>query len=212
MVQTWMHVVTLKALWLAVCRNGLLIGVFLIAHAGMLQADVGPDPGAARGEPEFPSEWFMGAEAQRMAHDALVGQPPPPLSVSRWIGEPQDLVSLHGEVVVVEFWATWCVPCVRTLAMNRQLREEYAAEGFVFIGIHDGRRGLERLDRLLAEHNVTCSVGVDDGGKSEQDWYVSFWPTYAVIDRRGLVRAVGLRPEHVPAVVAALIAEPVPAD
>jgi len=208
-----MYAATLKALSLAVCRNGLLIAVFLMAYVGVLQADAGPDPGAgaARGEPEFPREWFMGSDAQRRVQDSMVGQPPPPLSVSRWIGEPQHLTALLGKVVVVEFWATWCVPCVRTLAMNRQLREEHAAQGFVFIGIHDGRRGLERLDSLLAEHNVTCSVGADDGGRPEQDWYVSFWPTYAVIDRRGLVRAVGLWPEHVPAVVAALIAELVPA-
>lgn len=200
------------------CCRGLLMGLLSLAASGMSHADARTDFSASAdwqtygdtGQ-EFPRAWLMGHDVQRRALDALVGNPPPPLWVSRWIGEPQSLDSLRGKVVVLEFWATWCVPCVRTLALNRQLRETYGPEGLVFIGIHDGLRGLERLDRLLAEHNVTCSVGVDDGARTVAGWGVSFWPTYVAIDRAGIVRAVGLWPEHVRTVVERLIAEPLPA-
>jgi thiol-disulfide isomerase/thioredoxin len=195
-----------------------LIGVLAIAATSMpkthAEASVGSPTLVERpthAEPEFPRAWLMGNEAQRRAQDTLVGQYPPPLSVSRWLNEPQMLASLRGKVVVVEFWATWCVPCIRTFVMNRRLVEEYTAEGFAFIGIHDGLRGLDRLDSLVAEHNVLCSIGVDDGTRSAQSWHVSFWPTYVVIDRTGIVRAAGLYPEYVPTVVRKLVAEPVPA-
>ena len=195
-----------------------LVGVLAIAASSMPKADAEATPGSpARGEQpihteqEFPRAWFMGNDAQRGAQGTLVGQYPPPLSVSRWLNEPQMLASLRGKVVVVEFWATWCVPCLRTFVMNRRLVEEYTAQGFAFIGIHDGLRGLDRVDSLVAEQNVLCSIGIDDGTKSADSWHVSFWPTYVVIDRTGIVRAVGLYPEYVPMVVRKLMAEPVPA-
>jgi thiol-disulfide isomerase/thioredoxin len=195
-----------------------LIGVLAIVVSSMPQAHAEASLGSptlvqrpTHAEREFPRAWFMGNDAQRRAQNKLVGQYPPPLSVSRWLNEPQMPASLRGKVVVVEFWATWCVPCIRTFAMNRRLVEEYTAQGFAFIGIHDGLRGLDRLDSLVEEQKVLCSIGVDDGTKSAEAWRVSFWPTYAVIDRTGIVRAVGLYPEYVPTVVRKLIAEPVPA-
>jgi thiol-disulfide isomerase/thioredoxin len=193
-----------------------LIGVLAIAASSMPKTHAEASLGSptlmqrpTHTEQEFPRAWLMGNDAQRRAQDALVGQYPPPLSVSRWLNEPQMLTSLRGKVVVVEFWATWCVPCIRTFVMNRRLVEEYTAQGFAFIGIHDGLRGLDRLDSLVKEHNVLCSIGIDDGTKSVESWHVAFWPTYVVIDRTGIVRAVGLYPEYVPTVVRKLIAEPV---
>lgn len=200
------------------CRMLILIGVLAIAASNMplAHADASLESPTlvqrpAHTEQEFPRAWFMGNDAQRRAQNKLVGRYPPPLSVSRWLNEPQMPASLRGKVVVVEFWATWCVPCIRTFAMNRRLVEEYTAQGFAFIGIHDGLRGLDRLDSLVEEQNVLCSIGVDDGTKSAEAWRVSFWPTYVVIDRTGIVRAVGLYPKYVPTVVRKLIAQPVPA-
>lgn len=194
-----------------------LIGVLAIAASSMPLAHAEASLESPRlvqrpthTEQEFPRAWFMGNDAQRRAQNKLVGQYPPPLWVSRWLNEPQMPASLRGKVVVVEFWATWCVPCIRTFVINRRLVEEYTARGFAFIGIHDGLRGLDRLDSLVEEQNVLCSIGVDDGTKSAEAWHVAFWPTYAVIDRTGIVRAVGLYPEYVPTVVRKLIAEPVP--
>jgi thiol-disulfide isomerase/thioredoxin len=200
-------------------RMLVLVGAVLIAAAVSPTAGSGSESGRDAAAPpspsglqEFPRAWFWGNDQQRAAHDALVGQPPPELAVGRWIGDPQTLEALRGKVVVVDFWGAWCGECLRTLAMNRSLVEEHTAEGFVLLGIHDSRRGLERLDNLLQERGFSCIVGVDDDGRSERAWRVFFWPTYAVIDRAGIVRGVGLRPDRVPEVVRILLAEPMPVD
>jgi len=161
---------------------------------------------------EFPREWFWGNDAQRARHDAMIGIRPPALAISRWIGEAQTLSELRGKVVVVDFWATWCGPCMRAMPMHKQLLETHADDGFVFIAIHDHARGLERLDGVIEQQKLTYPIGVDDAGKSARSWNLAFWPTYGVIDREGRVRAVGLRPDRVPEVVKKLVAEPVPAD
>jgi thiol-disulfide isomerase/thioredoxin len=217
MARPRMHVTHLMALVPTASRMLVLVGVLAVTLIGLPKAHAGSElgPAATAQSPtpvalEFPRAWFMGNDAQRRAQDTLVGQYPPPLSVRRWLNEAQMLESLRGKVVVVEFWATWCVPCLRTFAMNRRLVEEHTAQGFTLIGIHDGLRGLDRFDRLVDEHDFLCSIGVDDGVKSVEAWHVSFWPTYAVIDRTGLVRAIGLRPEYVPTVVHQLMDEPVP--
>jgi len=161
---------------------------------------------------EFPADWFWGNERQRRAQDAMIGRRAPELVVDRWVGEPVRLAALRGKVVVVDFWATWCGPCIRAMPMNKKLIEEYADDGLVFIGVHDHRRGLDRLEAVMEEHAVTYPVAVDDDGKSARSWNLAFWPTYGVVDREGMVRAVGLRPERVADVVRTLIAEPIPAD
>ena len=61
---------------------------------------------------------------------------------------------------------------------------------------------------LVQRTKINYPVAIDDdGGPSARAWKVVFWPTYAVIDHHGIVRAAGLNPTHVESVVTALIAE-----
>ena len=58
------------------------------------------------------------------------------------------------------------------------------------------------------QHNIEYPAARDADLKSQAAWAVHYYPTYAVIDRKGIVRAIGLQPEHVEPVVEKLLAEP----
>jgi thiol-disulfide isomerase/thioredoxin len=164
---------------------------------------------AVAGE-EFPDRYYFynGKRPQVQRLRALEGKPAPELRLKGWIGEPQTLDTLKGKIAVIDFWATWCGPCMRALPKNRQLADKYRDQGVVFIGIHDANRGHERMAGVVSQMKLNYPVAIDDARRSEQAWRVGFWPTYAVIDRDGIVRAAGITPNNIEPVIKKILAQP----
>ncbi|MCP3904671.1 MAG: TlpA family protein disulfide reductase [Planctomycetes bacterium] len=158
----------------------------------------------------FPESWYYPDRrtGRRYAHLAeLEGNPAPAFQLRDWIGSPQTMDDLEGKVVVIDFWATWCRPCMAAVPKNVKLVEKFRDRGLAFIGIHDNRRGYQRMAQAAQQLGMNYPVGIDDGGVSQKAYRVTYWPTYTVIDHNGIVRAAGLMPHTVEKVVEALIAE-----
>ncbi len=125
----------------------------------------------------------------------------PPLELKTPSGKDATLGDYRGKVVVVDFWATWCGPCRKALPENVELMDEYGKDGLVILGVHDSRQGASKIKELANQYKLNYPLFVDDDTKSQKAWNVAFWPTIAVVDRAGIVRAVGLMPSHLRAVV-----------
>jgi thiol-disulfide isomerase/thioredoxin len=158
---------------------------------------------------EFPDSWTWDESEpkNRSQHAALEGKPMPALDVTGWVNGEVKPADLKGKVVVVDFYATWCGPCMAAIPHNNELLKKYRDKGLVLIGVCTHQRGQDKMDQTAKDRGIEYPTARDPKLKSQAAWAVHYYPTYAVVDRKGIVRVIGLQPQHVEAVVKKLLEE-----
>ncbi len=172
---------------------------------GDAAADAGPVDAASG----WPLAWFRTAgdpPARAERHLAVEGGPAPTVELARVTGGTADLEQLRGSIVVIDFWGTWCKPCMDAIPKNIALQEQHRDDGVVFLGIHSTLMG-ETMEQAATSLGINYPVGQDVDEASATAWQVRAWPYYAIIGRDGTVRAAGLRPEHLDRALARVVAE-----
>jgi peroxiredoxin len=117
---------------------------------------------------------------------ALLGKPAPTFTASLVAGGQQALAELRGQVVLVEFWATWCGPCTMQFPDLNRLHKQYAAKGVHILALTGEDRGFV-TEYVAAEHlDYPIALDPDDAIRRQ---YVAFaLPTTIVVDKAGVVR------------------------
>ncbi|MCK6549084.1 TlpA family protein disulfide reductase [Myxococcota bacterium] len=117
------------------------------------------------------------------------GQPAPAFASVTPSGQPTALADLRGKVVLLDFWATWCPPCVASMPTLEKLHQTYGPKGFVVLGVNQeaGEEGMVR--DFLAKKNITFPSVMDDGHIA-RDYGVFTFPTSFLIGRDGVVRSI----------------------
>ena len=107
-----------------------------------------------------------------------------PLSSSKWIGSSANgLEDLRGKVVLLEFWATDCAPCIKAMPKVENLCQTYRDKGFEAVGVHPPIDAAE-VEMFLKDRNFSYLFCVDTG-KTAVSYAVTSYPTYYIIDRSG---------------------------
>ncbi len=127
----------------------------------------------------------------------------PPLAVKDIEGREWRLDHLGGRTVLVNFWATWCAPCVQEMPSLQRLRDRFAARGFEVIGINL-EENAARIRPFLARYAVSFPVVRDHDGSVRSRWNVRIYPSSFVIgpDGRIALAAIGELDWDDPAVIA----------
>jgi len=119
---------------------------------------------------------------------AAVGQPAPALTVPRLDGASFDLGALRGKVVIVSFWATWCVPCREEMPALDAFYRQYRQRGVELIGLSVDRPH-DRDDVLKVMHAFSYPAAVLKEAKSNGFGSPGVLPVTYIVDADGVVRA-----------------------
>ena len=122
----------------------------------------------------------------------MVGKPSPPLKFKALDGREIDLEQLKGKVVLLDFWATWCPPCLEELPHVRGAHARYKAEGLEIIGVSfDADRA--RLEEVVKRESITWPQYFDGRGRDAAPgkvFGIQHWPSMWLLDRNGVVRFI----------------------
>lgn len=123
-----------------------------------------------------------------------VGDMAPDWELADTTGAPHHLSAYAGNVVVLEFWATWCAPCHEVTPVMQALHERYGDQGLTVLGIHYNSEGDPAAYRM--ERGLGYPILVDGLGVARQ-YGVSKIPAILVISRDGVVvhRQIGFADE-----------------
>jgi peroxiredoxin len=127
----------------------------------------------------------------------LIGKPAPTFKTEMLGGGEFNLADHKGkDVVILDFWATWCGPCVYALPLILEVADEYKSRGVYFLAVNQGDKA-ETIRGFLEKKGLQPNVGLDEIGKAGSLFYVSGIPQTVIIGKDGLVKDVhvGLAPD-----------------
>ena len=128
------------------------------------------------------------ARAQTSGTQTLVGRRAPEFARRDLTGHTLDLARLHGKVVLLNFWATWCAPCQIEMPMFARWQEQYGPQQLAVIGISMDDDS-EPVRRMIHAQRIVYPIAMGDATLGQRYGGVLGLPLTFLIDRNGIVRA-----------------------
>ncbi len=116
----------------------------------------------------------------------VLPRPTPATALKTMTGAPATLAALKGKVVLVDFWATWCAPCVQAMPDLQKLHDKYGGRGFSVVGVSIDENGARAVEPFLAKRKFTYPILLDQDGSWEK-WGVKAIPAMFLVDKNGQI-------------------------
>ncbi len=121
----------------------------------------------------------------------LEGKPAPDVALKTLDGKDIKLSDMKGSVVVMDFWATWCPPCRKSLPHIQEIATDKAlADKGLVVWAVNAHEKADVVQKYLATNKLTFTVPMDDKGASMKQYQVSGIPTTVVVGRDGTVQKI----------------------
>jgi peroxiredoxin len=117
------------------------------------------------------------------------GAPAPAFQLNSNAGKPLALADFRGQIVLLNFWASWCGPCRQEMPILEQLNRQYHGKGVTLLGVNVEPDSAAAVAWLKATP-VTFPILFDTDSKVSKLYEVAGMPNTVIIDRKGLVRYI----------------------
>jgi len=126
-------------------------------------------------------------------------RPAPDLALTDLEGRPLTWKTLEGRVVLLDFWATWCVPCRKSMPELQALHDKYSDRGFTVVGVSIDEGGPSEVKKFVAAKKVTYPIALDpELSPTWERFRVKAVPAAFLVDSKGQIVAQWLgRPASV---------------
>jgi thiol-disulfide isomerase/thioredoxin len=147
---------------------------------------------------------FSEKKLMQKVESYATSDPAPEMKITEWIG--QDAVTLgdlRGKVVLLDFWATWCGPCIVTFPRLRGWHKKYGGQDFMIVGVtqyygeQEGKRmsnlqEIEYLRDFKQKHKLPYGFAIASLGEASSKYGIAAYPSTVLLDRNGVVRYIGI--------------------
>ena len=131
---------------------------------------------------------FVGAQAHAgFELKPWTGGPTPPLSLRDMSGKTVTLADFRGKVVLINFWATWCAPCIAEMPAMQRLRDKLSLAGFEVLAVNY-KESETKIGDFLKKHPLGLTILRDTDGAVGGMWSVRTFPTSFIIDTDQKIR------------------------
>jgi peroxiredoxin len=159
-------------------------------------------------QPLFNDKRFV-ALTDKIKLNIGIGKPVKEFALTSLTGEPVSVAKYKGKVVLLDFWATWCSPCVHEMPNVKKIYDQYHAKGFEIIGISlDNAK--EKLTEYIKTQNIQWLITFSGKGWGDDTaalYGVRSIPSTWVLDKKGMLRYFGIRGDELGKAIEKLLAE-----
>lgn len=131
--------------------------------------------------------WRFGPQVEAALGIGGTDTPAPDFAVTTLEGEVIRLSELRGQVVLVNFWATWCAPCRLEMPGFQKVWEDYRDRGVVILGLSVDRGDRSQVERWVGDRQITYPIGFATGQVVRAYGGANVLPTSLLIDRDGRI-------------------------
>ena len=132
--------------------------------------------------------WLAGG-AQAAGFEARAATPAPELKAQDLVGATKTLADYRGKVVLLNFWASWCPPCLREMPSMERLRVKMVGRPLAIVAL-DSAETAEEVNGFLSRMKLGFPILLDPDGSNTKRWKVFALPTTFLLDASGRVRHV----------------------
>lgn len=118
----------------------------------------------------------------------VLPRPAPNFTLLNLAGEKVSLENFRGKIVLLDFWATWCRPCVKSMPALQKLHDQFASKNFTVLGISTDEEGKKKVEPFLKKHKIAYPILLDAAENPAWEMYkVKVIPMMFLVDPKGQI-------------------------